>query len=906
MQRASAVEGGRAGDGQPGVPGAARCVLRVGVIGLAGLALAGCGPPEVRLIGPDRPILPVVVAREADATVRSSAEELAQWLHAICDQKPLIVSAGRDVRRGIFVGMPVDFPQHVPKDRLLGLGPEVFWLRTEPDDRVMLIGNTPLAVSHAVYTFLEELGCRWFFPDPVWTVVPHRTELRVKLDRIERPHYRWRRIWYGWGARTTKLRQDFLAWQRHNKLPGVFNVVCNPVYDRFLARSRFTAHPEQFALIDGRRDPRQICMTRRDVLDRAVQYVLDQLNDDPHRAVSLECGRGDRFCECPNCRSLGPPNDRPFWFANRVASKVASQRPDGVLTLYAYDHHADPPPFAMHPRVHVQIVNGFRHSRMPFDQAVNLWSACAPSFGVYDYWSVWPWDRDMPGRAPAARTDYLIRYVPEWFDKGASTLDVEASCNWGPNGLGYYAAAKLMWNTRTDVPTLVDDFHRRAFGRAAGCLRRYYQRWDRGEPLTERTLALSYRDLAEAGSHESDPGVRRRLARLKMYLHFLRLSLAYDRAVQRRDRTGTVRLGQGLIRFARRITDTGLVHVWPMLYSEWFDKRFEALLAARPDSRDLLDETLTSDPVPSDAEVDRLFADGQRRYAVLPVVDVGLVSFSRNLIRLAPRRWMPMARLESARPATFYAERARYYFVGSPDRRTTLRFRPCPGQRIDCTYRVRRVLYGNGAAQGHLQGKRGQPVSVVLPVRGEDTYELALQTATRRAVQVDCPDQPIVVEASHDHPLILSRPSATQALFFFVPPGTTGFVLHLAGKQCHHGTVTVQDSSGRVVAHQPDLLPDFDVSVRVPNGEDGRIWSLSVDCRRVALDLRGVPPLLAGHPSQLLVPAEALVPASRPTSRPVTTQARTRPAATQSRPGAPASPTTRRAATRPVASQPSR
>ena len=66
-----------------------------------------------------------------------------------------------------------------------------------------------------------------------------------------------------------------------------------------------------------------------------------------------------------------------------------------------------------------------------------------------------------------------------------------------------------------------------------------------------------------------------------------------------------------------------------------------------------------------------------------------------------------------------------------------------------------------------------------------------------------------------------------------------------------------------------NLLPNSDVSVRVPDGEDGRIWSLSIGCERATIRLTGVPPLMACHPCELMVPAECLVPASRPKYPPV-------------------------------------
>lgn len=44
-----------------------------------------------------------------------------------------------------------------------------------------------------------------------------------------------------------------------------------------------------------------------------------------------------------------------------------------------------------------------------------------------------------------------------------------------------------------------DDFYHKAFGPAAGSLKRFHRRWESGQALNAPTLALAHRDLPEAG-----------------------------------------------------------------------------------------------------------------------------------------------------------------------------------------------------------------------------------------------------------------------------------------------------------------------------------------------------------------------------------------------------------------------
>ena len=57
-----------------------------------------------------------------------------------------------------------------------------------------------------------------------------------------------------------------------------------------------------------------------------------------------------------------------------------------------------------------------------------------------------------------------------------TSLNAEASNNWGARGLGYYLAAQLLWDVNANVPNLLRDFYEQAFGPAARVMERYYVR----------------------------------------------------------------------------------------------------------------------------------------------------------------------------------------------------------------------------------------------------------------------------------------------------------------------------------------------------------------------------------------------------------------------------------------------
>ena len=83
----------------------------------------------------------------------------------------------------------------------------------------------------------------------------------------------------------------------------------------------------------------------------------------------------------------------------------------------------------------------------------------------------------MPGRARGGNLEYLTRTIPDFHAKGARFMSAESGDCWGPNGLGYYVASRMLWDVDEAgrIDDLVDDFLARAFGPATR------RAWDRGE-----------------------------------------------------------------------------------------------------------------------------------------------------------------------------------------------------------------------------------------------------------------------------------------------------------------------------------------------------------------------------------------------------------------------------------------
>src|SRR5262249_55761592 len=139
-------------------------------------------------------------------------------------------------------------------------------------------------------------------------------------------------------------------------------------------RKTFDAHPEYLALVKGKRQGPQLCVSNPDVRRLVADWALEQLRKRPELdMVSLETSDGDGHCECDQCRKLGSISDRVFGLANDVARVVAKERPGKMVGLYAYNDHGEPPTFDLEPNVYVQSTAGFIRGKYTFDELMELW-----------------------------------------------------------------------------------------------------------------------------------------------------------------------------------------------------------------------------------------------------------------------------------------------------------------------------------------------------------------------------------------------------------------------------------------------------------------------------------------------------------------------------------------------------
>ncbi|MDQ3621698.1 MAG: DUF4838 domain-containing protein [Verrucomicrobiota bacterium] len=814
-----------------------------------GIIVQAAASDTLRLADQGRALAPIVVSANASDATKAVAAELADYLGRMSGAQ-FEVQTG-DGSRGIVLGTLAEFPNASLKAALAMRGEydgkEAFAIRTGTE-RVLLLGASEPGVSHAAFTLLGHLGCRWFFPAKEWEVVPKQPAISVSLDISDRPRVLARRIWYGYGAFADKghphggsTQKDYDGWARHNRMASSFRVYAGHAWQSIIHANKksFEEHPEYLALVKGQRGGEQLCVSNPEVRRLAAEWALAFFKKKPDREmVSMECSDGEGHCECDECAKLGSISDRVFALANDVARVVAKQIPGKLVGCLAYAQHSEPPSFELEPNLYVQLTAGFIRGRYTHDQLLELWPKKCRNLGFYEYFSVWLWDFDrLPGGngANLTRTKTMLdRYL----EAGATSFDAESGNNWGVHGRGYYIANQLLWNPGADMNALLADFYEKAFGPGAAAMKRYYERVapDGGPLLSRGLVGEAFRDVEEAARLAQDrPDVQARLDQLKHYLRYVHLRWQLDHD---KDKARQKELSVAALTLVYRTRYEYMNH-WAAMRSTWASqlaKEFNEpawLLTDKSPKPWLVEAPVTKE------ETEQWFREGLEYFQPTPVTEL---KFSNELAPVAFTGNKPVTSLQSYQRPVTYALHSR---AGeSLEAEFTTRVIAHYHDRADARWWLRDDA-GNVIGEGALP-QDGQPHKLTMKVPRAGTYFFEGDDSGA--------GWKLKVEPGRAATLLNQRGrrfihlGQMQEMFFYIPKGTRALQYFWDG-----GPHKLLGPDKKPIAEVK--VDDEVVTVPVPEGKDGHVWSLSPRAH-AQLWFFNAPNVIAASPEALMLPRE--------------------------------------------------
>ena len=440
-----------------------------------------------------KPGYTIVIGAESSPSERHAAEELQNFLEQISGARlPISMKPGP---RMVLVGnspalraLKLDIP-------FRELGPEGFILKTAGPH--LVIAGGPLRGSmYGVYTFLENLGCRWFAPG-VSRIPRLHTVTVAPMNELHKPAFEYREPYFSeaadrdWAARNKMngvlMKLDATTGGKVRYYPFVhsFNALVPP-------EKYFRGHPEYFSLIDGKRraERSQLCLTNPDVLRVGVESVERWIADHPEATIfSVSQNDWTGWCECDNCRNVeqeeGGAHSGPLLrYVNALAAEIEKKHPDKLIDTLAY-WYTEEPPAKVRPRRNVRIrlcpigvCEAHPYSQCPYSayfmKNLNAWSK------ITNQLYIWHYNTNFAHYLlPFPDFDELAADIPMYKDHGVVGLFMEGSVTGGGGAenaeLRSYVMAKLLWDPAADVKRAVEEFHEAYFGKAAPPMLQYFE-----------------------------------------------------------------------------------------------------------------------------------------------------------------------------------------------------------------------------------------------------------------------------------------------------------------------------------------------------------------------------------------------------------------------------------------------
>lgn len=782
----------------------------------------------------------IQISATATERTRAAAADLASTLKAITGAT-FAVKPG-DGSRGIVVGTAREFPALTQDPRLTDLSitaRENYLLRSE-SERLALLGNTERGVEHAVADVLHRLGVRQYFPGQHWEIVPRQLDLAMEVSSFQSPSYHARTLWYGYGP-LAERKADYEQWCRRNRATKGIDLLTGHAYGKFIRdyAAQFQAHPEYLALTKGQRDignrEAKFCVSNPGLRKLIADACVAAFDADPALdSVSVEPSDGGGWCECADCAKLGSISDQALLLSSDAARAVTAKHPGKLVGQYAYNEHSPVPTITAAPNVVVSIAAGFIKGGATMDELIDGWSQHVTTLGIREYLSVFPWDHDMPGAARAAQLDYLQQTIPHFYEKAARYYSAEASDNWGANGLGYYIAARMLWdvNEAGNIEALFDDFLDQCFGPAKLPMTRFYNLINRSKPpASDDLIGRMYRQLKDASNTEISEEIRARLDDLILYTRACELRLDYDTA------KGEARQAafESMLRHAWHIRTTGMVHTQAI----WRD-------APNRDKTVKLPVDLSEWKTDKDYTRDELDAMVEQGIANRAVASFEPATFSMDLVPATKLK------LTSGKPGNLGTlQRGNgSYWTWINKAPAELRLRVTAGLVYQNQGPAHVALYP-------LAETQGLSVSEAEAAPDKQPHELVLKTAFTGLHRIELQDHragsriefldplPVTFQATFDQTATLS---GRHDLYFYVPKGTTivgGFA---------EGQGRLLNATGAKV-HEFTGKPGY-FSVPATADNTGKLWKFEFTSgKRVLLT---VPPQMARTAAELLLPREVV------------------------------------------------
>lgn len=458
-------------------------------------------------------------------------------------------------------------------------------------DLFLIGGESSAGTVCGVYETLYRLGCDWVMPGAIGEIIPRKATVSVPfMDESQAPDFVIRRLWYR-GYPPPRLKEEgerMAQWLRRQK-GGNYNhpvsQTAGHVWGSFITKHKaeFDKDPTMLALVkmpDGtfqRRGP-QLETTHPRVIELFVQDIKEtyrknieagKWTKDTVAGFGIGPSDGLGYSLSPESLAAGSGRMDPIvgeldrtdeivLMANRILEQVHKEYPNAYVGCYSYSTHAGfPVKYTPDPKF-TQIFAPINFSRFHslldtnsitqpyYRKVVEQWGELSRKQGNLLTYRGYNWNL-ADNLLPYTKARIWGEELPFYKKQNFIGMNIEATKMWSVLALSDYIFMRLCWNSSLDWKDLLQEFCRKAYGKAAPAMSRYHmalaerQSNSRQEAGSFHSFPLMYDDawiaeaqkiLAEAAAAADTPADKERVGFTAHSVEMLRLYLSYFKATQ--------------------------------------------------------------------------------------------------------------------------------------------------------------------------------------------------------------------------------------------------------------------------------------------------------------------------------------------------------------------------------------
>jgi hypothetical protein len=342
---------------------------------------------ELKLAEQHKSVYSIVIPDEATGLEQKAATTLQKYFNlATGVQLPVVREKAATGIAAFYIGHTGKGDKVHPEK----LPSEGYLLQTAGKD-LIIKGGSGKGLIYGVYTFLEKYaGCHKYSDIPA--TVPQLATFKIPaLNETGRPQFEYREVYY-----PAAMEAEYLEWNKLQRFEDLWGLWGHSYNKLVPAATYFKAHPEYYALVKGKRQPSQLCLTNSEVYKITVADLKKRMAANPD-AIYWSVSPNDDigYCECDKCQAADNEQGGPQGSLIQFVNKIAGNFPDKKITTLAYGYTQNAP-INLKPAKNVYIllssIDALRDqplaregSAAAFRTGLQQWGALTPNIFVWDY-----------------------------------------------------------------------------------------------------------------------------------------------------------------------------------------------------------------------------------------------------------------------------------------------------------------------------------------------------------------------------------------------------------------------------------------------------------------------------------------------------------------------------------------